>query len=99
MLDLSQLGYMETDIIEMPVIVVDGKAKLPTPAMKELPESLLKEMAKMMGGHLVWAKLRVNFSNLEVPLCVEKKCTRIAHYADHKCETHTTMATHKEVKL
>lgn len=100
MLDLSQLGYIETEIVELPIILdKDGNAKLLTPAMKDLPASTLSEMAKMMGGSVGYVKLRAQYSNLEVPLCIAKGCTRLAHYPDHKCETHTSANTTKTVKL
>lgn len=99
MLDLSALGFIESEIVELPVIIVDGKAKLLTPDMKRLDDRLLRDMAKMMGGTLGWVKLRASFSNPEVGLCLDKGCTRIAHYADHKCEVHTMLATTQTVKL
>lgn len=99
MLDLSALGYIETEIVEMPVIIVDNKARLLTTDMKGLPESMLNDMAKMMGGTLGYVKLRASYSNPEVQLCIEKRCMRLAHFADHKCETHTMLSPTQVVTL
>lgn len=99
MLDLSALGFIETEIVELPAIIVDGKARLLTPEMKELDEKTLTQVAKMMGGFVGYVKLRASYSNLKENLCIHKKCTAIARFVDHMCDTHTKMSPVQEVKL
>lgn len=100
MLDLSALGYIETELVELPVILdKDGKAQLLTPEMKELDEKTLNQVAKMMGGRVGYAKLRASYSNPEVELCLKKGCTSIARFADHMCADHTGLSPVTVVKL
>lgn len=99
MLDLSALGYIESEIVEMPVIIVDNKAKLLTPGMKDLPEKMLQDMAKLMGGKLGWKKMRVEFSNPEAEICLHRGCWAIARYADNMCSDHTVLSTTQTVTL
>lgn len=99
MLDRSALGFIETELVELPVIVVDGKAKLLTPEMKELDDKTLIQIAKMMGGTVGYVKLRASYSNLENALCLKRNCWSVARFADHKCADHTQLSPVQEVKL
>lgn len=100
MLDLSALGYIETELVELPVILdKDGKAQLLTPEMKELDDKTLNQIAKMMGGKVGYAKLRASYSNPESALCLKRNCWSLARFADHMCADHTELSPVTAVKL
>ncbi len=65
-----------TEIVEIPVIVVNDKVELNSPEMRSLNEASLKDIALAMNGQFLYLKLRATYSMPEVVLCTAKGCYR-----------------------
>lgn len=77
-----------TDIVEIPVIVVDGSVKLIAPQMQKLNEASLKDIATAMNGSFIYLKVRATFTQLESQLCAHRGCWRKADTDSLTCEDH-----------
>jgi hypothetical protein len=77
-----------TNIVQLPAIVKSGNIKVMDPDLLKLDESDLKKMAMVMGGELVYMKVRATYTQLEknTQFCAFKDCYRLAH--DLWCDTH-----------
>lgn len=65
-----------TDIVQLPAIIKSGSVKILSPELLKLDEADLKKMAMVMGGELIYMKVRATYTDLETPLCGYKDCDR-----------------------
>jgi hypothetical protein len=79
-------GKEVSNIVQIPAIIKSGAVELLSPEMLKLDESDLKKMAMVMGGNLVYMKLRAVYTELETPLCMYDNCFRPV--ADLWCDDH-----------
>lgn len=71
---------------ELPAIVCNGAIKILDPDLLKLDDAKLREIAMVMGGEVVYMKLRCTYTELETPLCGFRGCYRPAH--DIWCTDH-----------
>lgn len=76
-----------TDIVEFPAIIKSGVIQILSPDLLKLEVADLQRMADVMGGELVYRKLRATYTELETPLCDHKNCHRPVRGALY-CEDH-----------
>jgi hypothetical protein len=65
-----------TNIVQLPAIGKAGVIELLSADLLKLDESDLKKMAMVMGGELLYMKLRATYTELETPLCNFDNCYR-----------------------
>lgn len=83
-----------TNIVQLPAIVKAGSVELLSPDLLRLDEEDLRKMAMVMGGELVYMKLRATYTELETPLCNYDNCYRPAKTL--WCEDHPNGNTKKK---
>ncbi len=67
-----------SQIVELPVIAVDGIVRLIDPDMAILDEKTLKDIAFAMNGEFLYLKVRATYTPVEQQLCTHKECFRPA---------------------
>lgn len=77
-----------TEIVELPVIVVDNIVKLISPEFKLLDDATLRGFAFTMGGELIYLKVRSTYTSVENMICTHKNCWRVAVNETLKCGDH-----------
>jgi hypothetical protein len=83
---LMALDREITQITQLPAIVKSGAIEILSADLLKLQESDLKNMAMVMGGTLVYMKLRATYTELEVSLCGFDNCYNPTH--DLWCDDH-----------
>lgn len=88
MLNFNQDSEAPTQIIELPVIVVNDTVQILEPEMIALTETTLKDLALSMGGQYLYLKVRATFTPVENQLCTHKSCYRPAKPETLNCGDH-----------
>ena len=78
----------QTELVEIPVIIVNQEVQLISPEFKILSQSILKDMAVAMGGVVGYLKVRAHYSRLETQHCTSEGCWRPAMVDEHRCDSH-----------
>lgn len=65
-----------TNIVQLPAIAKSGAVEICSPDLLKLDESDLRKIAMVMGGELVYMKLRATYTEIETPLCNFNNCFR-----------------------
>jgi hypothetical protein len=78
----------QTELVELPVIIVNGAVQLISPEFKKLSVDVLADMALAMDGEIGYLKVRAHYQPIEGQHCVVKNCWRPAVNSGYKCDTH-----------
>jgi hypothetical protein len=79
---------VQTELAEIPVIIVNGEIQLISPEFKKLSPQTLRDMAEAMSGILGYLKVRATYDLVESQHCVTKGCWRPAVEGTIKCDDH-----------
>lgn len=79
---------IQTELVEIPVIIIDSSVKLQSPAFRSLSREILADMATAMGGEVGYLKVRAYYKTVETQMCTSKECWRPAVEGTYKCDSH-----------
>lgn len=77
-----------SEIVQLPAVRMPGMEEILNPKLMLLDEIQLKQMAQLMGGELVYRKVRATYTKAEQEFCNKKDCYRIAVKGQFFCEDH-----------
>ena len=78
-----------TEIIQLPAIVRNGEVVMMTLDMKnKIDTEKLRQIAKTLGGELVWPKVRATYTMPEVKLCNRFNCVSLPLPDKDDCGRH-----------
>jgi len=77
----------QTELVEIPVIIVDSKVSLIDPLMKTVDIKTLHDMAYAMDGHVGYLKVRAHYEVLEQDHCTYKNCWRPVVPGTDRCDS------------
>lgn len=78
-----------TEIVEVPAIAVNGEIKVQTPELRRLNASQLKEWATVMGGEVLYIKMRITYTECETQFCCATECWNLPISNTLWCQDHT----------
>lgn len=79
---------VQTELVEIPVIIVHNEVQLISPEFKALSDDTLKNMAIVMGGIVGYLKVRAYYQTVETQHCTKQGCWRPAVEGAHRCDSH-----------
>lgn len=80
--------FQFTEIVELPTVRLNGLEKLIDPDMLKLDDVQLKQAAAVMGGELVYKKVRRTYTPTEQELCNKRSCYRPSVKGTYYCSDH-----------
>jgi hypothetical protein len=79
----------QTELVEIPVIIVDNQVELISPEFKRLSGDVLRDIAHSMGGIVGYLKVRAHYMLIEEGQhCTHRECWRPAVAGTHRCDSH-----------
>lgn len=83
-MDLS--NFHPSDIVQMPAVMKQGIVKMLDPDMLKLDEVRLKDVAHVMGGELIYLKMRATYTAPEQTFCIAKECFALVEKGTNYCD-------------
>lgn len=79
----------QTELVEIPVIIVNNEVQLISPEFKKLSPELLRDIAHSMDGIVGYLKVRAHYKLIEEGQhCTKRECWRPAVSGTHRCDSH-----------
>lgn len=78
---------VQTELVEVPVIIVGSEVKLNSPDLKKLKPETLAAMAAAMDGRVGYLKVRAHYEILTTQHCTIHDCWRPAEPGSDRCDT------------
>lgn len=79
----------QTELVEIPVIIVENEVQLISPEFKKLSPEVLNNVALAMDGVVGYLKVRAHYELIEEGQhCTHKACWRPAVPGTHRCDDH-----------
>lgn len=83
------LQPVQTELVEIPVIIIDNEVQLISPEFKKLSPSVLADIADSMDGVVGYLKVRAYYKTVENQHCTKQGCWRPAvDESKHRCDSH-----------
>lgn len=79
---------IQTELVEIPVIIVDNEVQLISPEFKKLSTEVLRDIAFSMDGVVGYLKVRAYYKTVENQHCTKRDCWRPAVEGSHRCDSH-----------
>lgn len=77
-----------TEIVQFPAIVKGGEIVMMSVDMMSIDPEKLRQIAKTIGGELVWPKVRATYTMPEVKLCNRYQCMSLPLPGKDDCGRH-----------
>lgn len=79
-------SFHPSEVVQVPAIVKGELIMVLTPDMNKLSPVQLKDMAEVMGGTLVFFKMRATYSDSGTKLCIAKDCFELGEKLESDTE-------------
>jgi len=83
-MDLS--NFHPSQIVQMPAVLKQGIVKMLEPDMLKLDETALKNVAHVLGGKLIYLKMRATYTAPEVMFCIANECWALVEKGTNYCD-------------
>lgn len=78
--------FHPSQIVQMPAVLKQGIVQMLEPDMLKLDEDTQKKVAHVMGGELIFLKMRATYTAPEVMFCIGKDCFALVEKGTDYCD-------------